>query len=192
MKKIFIICLFICLSFVDAYVYARNISEELFNNVIRLHVIADNDSEEAQRIKLKVRDCVLKKIKSEELSDYAAACEYVEKHRAELEKCVYEVLNEEGVEYAVSIEFEETDFPTKDYDGLSFPKGKYRALRILLGDAEGKNWWCVMYPTLCFSDEVCDNDNASQKLKDEMSTETFAIVAGEAKFKFKILEFFSN
>ncbi len=192
MKQIFIIFLFVCLSFFDAYVYAKNVSEELLNNVIRLHVIADDDSENAQRIKLKVRDAILQKIRSEELLTYNATCEYLEKHSGELAECVYETLKEEGVDYDVLIKFEECEFPTKNYDKLSFPRGRYRALRVLLGAAEGKNWWCVMYPTLCFSNEVCEDTEASEKLKDDVSSETFAIIAGEAKFKFKILEFFAN
>ncbi|MBR3887598.1 MAG: stage II sporulation protein R [Clostridia bacterium] len=192
MKQIFIIFLFVCLSFFDAYVYAQNVSEELFNNVIRLHVIADDDSENSQSVKLKVRDAVLQKIKDEELLTYNATCEYVEKHIGELEECVYETLREVGAEYDVLIKFEECEFPTKNYDNLSFPKGRYRALRILLGDAKGKNWWCVMYPTLCFTNEVCEDSEACKKLRTEVSAETFDIVAGEAKFKFKILEFFAK
>ena len=192
MKQIFIIFLFIFLSFFDAYVYAQNIREELFNNVIRLHIIANDDSKEAQNLKLKVRDEVLQKIKSEELSSYEATCEYVENHKMELEECVYKVLKEENVEYSVLISFEDVEFPTKIYNELSFPKGKYRALRISLGDAKGKNWWCVMYPTLCFSNEVCEDKEASELLKDSVSEDAFAIIAGEAKFKFKILEFFAN
>ena len=192
MKQIFVMFLFICLSFFDAYVYAKNIGEELFNSVIRLHIIADDNSDTAQEIKLKVRDAVLKKIKSEELVSYEAACEYVEKHKQELLDCVYKVLNDANVEYNVSISFEDADFPTKFYDELTFPKGRYRALRILLGDAEGENWWCVMYPALCFSNEVCESTETTRKLKNEISKESFAIVTGEAKFKFKILEFFSN
>lgn len=192
MKKVLIISLFVFLSFFDAYVYAQNISEELFNNVIRLHVIADDDSEEAQRIKLKVRDGVLEKIKSEELYSYEATCEYVKNNINELEKCVYEILSGERAGYSIAIDFEETNFPTKCYENLIFPKGKYEALRIKLGDAKGKNWWCVMYPTLCFTNEVCEDSEACKKLRAEVSAETFAIVAGEAKFKFKILEFFAK
>lgn len=192
MKKVFIIVLFVCLSFFDAFVYAKQVKKELFDNVIRLHVIADDDSKEAQRIKLKVRDSILEKINSEELIGYEETCEYVENHKSELEECVYKVLAEEGVEYSVLMEFSEFEFPTKNYDELTFPKGKYRALKISLGKAKGKNWWCVMYPSLCFSEEVCEDEEASRMLESSVSEETFAIVAGKAKFKFKILEFFSN
>lgn len=123
----------------------------LENNVLRLHVIANSDTDTDQAVKLKVRDAVLREAQrwygSAEGFDEALAA--VCTHLESLENAANDVLRAEGVPYRATAEVCAMYFPTRTYDAGSLPAGKYRTLRISLGATEGKNWWCVVFPALC-------------------------------------------
>lgn len=124
---------------------------ELAGKVIRLHVLANSDSEEDQALKLKVRDAVLAEA-SEALKgtkNQQDARQNLTALLPELEKTAQSAVAANGYDYPVRAELAETSFPTKEYDGFSLPAGEYLALRILIGEAAGKNWWCVVFPPLC-------------------------------------------
>ena len=124
---------------------------ELAGKVIRLHVLANSDSEEDQALKLKVRDAVLAEA-SEALKgtkNQQDARQNLTALLPELEKTAQSAVAANGYDYPVRAELVETSFPTKEYDGFSLPAGEYLALRILIGEAAGKNWWCVVFPPLC-------------------------------------------
>lgn len=192
MKKFILIFLFLILALYDAYSYAGSIQEELASKVIRLHVIANSDNEGDQELKLKVRDAVLAYMKNKNFSNYSLAYESISHSLGEIETIAKNVLRLNHCLDEVKVTLGEFHFPEKDYDMLSFPAGTYTALRITIGKANGKNWWCVMYPTLCFSKDTCDTNEATQKLEKTLSKETFSLIAGNHKFKFKILELFQK
>lgn len=124
---------------------------ELAGKVIRLHVLANSDSEEDQALKLKVRDAVLAEA-SEALKgtkNQQDARQILTALLPELEKTAQSAVAANGYDYPVRAELAETSFPTKEYDSFSLPAGEYLALRILIGEAAGKNWWCVVFPPLC-------------------------------------------
>lgn len=125
--------------------------KELADGVVRLHIIADSDSAEAQRVKLLVRDAVLSESSeffcgSGTKSDLLSS---ISENLAEIELTAEKVLRENGCQYEADCEITEMYFPTRVYEDFTMPPGYYDALRITLGSAEGKNWWCVMYPPLC-------------------------------------------
>ena len=192
MKKVFIILLMIFLSVFDACIYARSIKKDIAENVIRLHIIANDDTTEAQEVKLKIRDEVLKYMEGYKIKNYSDAYIQIEKSKEEFENIARKVLKENGFEYDVFVELGEYEFPTKKYDKLSFPAGKYTAIRICLGEAKGKNWWCVMYPSLCFTEEICEDEKAYKELKRSLNEESFSAITGKIQFKFKILELFGK
>lgn len=134
---------------------ARTIPAEEEPNLIRLHVLANSDSEEDQKLKLKVRDAVLHYLspKLEDIEDGAQARQVILAHKADLIKLAYRIVLENGYYYPVDLEVGVFDFPIKSYGDLVLPAGPYEAVRILIGDAQGANWWCVLYPPLCFIDE---------------------------------------
>ena len=111
---------------------------QLADRVVRLHVLANSDSEEDQALKLQVRDAVL---------DRAEAL--LREHLADFAQVAAAVITAEGYDYPVSVELEDTQFPTREYEGFTLPAGEYLALRVLIGAAEGQNWWCVVFPPLC-------------------------------------------
>ena len=123
----------------------------LAEKVVRLHVLANSDSEEDQALKLRVRDRVLAEteVLLKSSSDREDAAHRLEDALPELERLASEEITESGYDYPVSIRLEETAFPTKTYDGFTLPAGEYLALRVLIGAAEGQNWWCVVFPPLC-------------------------------------------
>ena len=123
-------------------------------DVVRLHVIANSDSQYDQMVKLKVRDAVLAYMapKLKHASNSAEADSVISQNRREIEEVARKVLMLSGVAYPVQVQYGYFDFPVRSYGNSVFPAGKYNAVRVLLGQAEGSNWWCVLFPPLCFID----------------------------------------
>ena len=123
----------------------------LERKMIRLHVIANSDTEEDQELKLQVRDEVLAQATAilEESLDMKSATAQLEKALPDIEETARRKIVAQGYDYAVTAKLERTEFPTKVYDGFSLPSGEYLALRVIIGDGVGQNWWCVVFPPLC-------------------------------------------
>ena len=123
----------------------------LSDKLIRLHVVADSDSEEDQALKLSVRDAILPLVSSllKDSKEITEAKNILEANRTLLQTEAERVIAEKGKAYGAEILLEPYYFPTKQYDGFSLPAGQYYALRIILGEGKGKNWWCVLFPPLC-------------------------------------------
>lgn len=122
-------------------------------SVLRLHVVANSDAERDQRIKLAVRDAVLdyERAAGTASSSFAAESALL-KDGSGLLKAVEAELREQGADYGAQLILGDFDFPDREYGGVLYPAGSYRALRILLGDAKGRNWWCILFPPLCLSE----------------------------------------
>lgn len=123
----------------------------LSQNVLRLHVVANSDSGEDQRVKLKVRDAVLKEAarwteKSDSMEQASAALCV---HLGGIQRAAQRALEENGFSEKASVQVTDMYFPTRDYESFSLPAGKYRTLRVSIGQGKGKNWWCVVFPALC-------------------------------------------
>ena len=127
--------------------------ECLSGKLLRLHVVANSDSDADQALKLEVRDAVLDCAAGylENVSDVRAAEQVLGAHLAELAGAGQAVVREKGYDYAVRASLGASHFPTKTYDGFALPAGDYRALRVTIGAGEGRNWWCVVFPALCVS-----------------------------------------
>lgn len=119
--------------------------------LIRLHIVADDDSEEAQRVKLCVRDALLDRFGGElsALGSQGAALEWLSAHLDAIEAEADAALRAQGAQYTARAVLGELDFPDREYGGEAVPAGRYMALRLELGRAQGRNWWCVIYPTVC-------------------------------------------
>lgn len=164
---------------------------DLANSVLRLHVLAHSDSEADQELKLKVRDRVLEEAEVilPKGASVEEASQIVQKNLSRLAAAGAEVVAEEGYDYPVSAEMRETWFPTKDYDGFSLPAGQYRALRILIGEGEGQNWWCVVFPPLCLGS--ASESVTVTALQAGMDEQQVALLTGDTDgyvIKFKALE----
>ena len=125
--------------------------EEIYDKVVRLHVLANSDSEEDQSVKLAVRDAILEVTVPllQNCQTKEEAVQLLEENRTLLTETAQTVLREEGFDDSVSIEMELEDYPTRTYDSLCFPAGEYISMRVSLGEGEGRNWWCCLFPPLC-------------------------------------------
>ena len=151
LKAVEIILLLVLAVFLASGASAVQTQDELAEKVVRLHVLANSDSEEDQALKLQVRDAVLSRAEYllEAASDRKEAEGILRGQLLEFESVARETIREAGYDYPVSVELMDTEFPTKRYTGFTLPAGEYLALRVLIGEAEGQNWWCVVYPPLC-------------------------------------------
>lgn len=160
-------------------------------SVLRLHVLANSDRAEDQELKLKVRDAVLREAGAilPENASVAQAEQLLGKNLERLAAAGAAVVAREGYNYPVSAGLENTWFPTKEYDDFSLPAGEYRALRIVIGEGGGQNWWCVVFPPLCLAPVT--ETAAETALKAGMTEQQVALLTGESEgyvVKFKALE----
>lgn len=128
-------------------------SDKIYSGVLRLHVIANSDSAEDQSLKLKVRDAVVEYLSQEFQGVGSAdqARQMAVDQIPELKKIAVQVVNEQGCRYPVEVEVGLYDFPAKTYGDLFLPRGEYQAVRVVLGEGKGRNWWCVLFPPLCLA-----------------------------------------
>ena len=200
--KMVIILAFLLLlySSVCAVSYANSISNNIADSVFRLHVIANSDSREDQDLKYIVRDNLLEYMNSicKNCTSKQDAISIVENNKDSFEQIATNTIKEQGYSYPVKINIGNFEFPTKNYGDISLPAGFYDALRVEIGDAKGQNWWCVMFPPLCFVDLTSGvvPEESKDLLEDNLSEEEFALVSKdsgpEIQFKFKLLEIFHN
>ncbi len=165
--------------------------EELRENILRLHILANSDSDKDQMIKLKVRDKLLEASNGlyENLEDKEDAKHITEKNIEFLKSEAEEVVKQCGEDYSVDISVGKAYFSTREYKDFTLPAGEYDAVRVLIGEAKGKNWWCIMFPSLCIP-SASDN-NSLDKAVDEKSAE-IAENAPKYKMEFKTVEIVEN
>lgn len=187
--------------FISAYSYSKSVSHDLCDSVFRLHVLANSDSKQDQDLKYLVRDSLIKYMNDicSNVENKDEAISIANAHLDDFKQIALDTIKSQGYSYNVSVEIGNFDFPTKTYGDISFPSGYYDALRVNIGDAKGQNWWCVMFPPLCFVDVSSGivPDDSKDLINNELnSEEEFALISDDSsfdiKFKFKILEFFNN
>ena len=180
--------------------YAQNISTDIADSVFRLHVIANSDSSEDQNLKYIVRDSLLEYMNEicKNCSSKEEAIKLVEENKNTFKEIALNTIKENGYSYDVNINIGNFEFPTKTYGDISLPAGYYDALRVEIGEAKGQNWWCVMFPPLCFVDITSGvvPEESKEIMHDNLSDEEFALISdnsnSEIQFKFKLLEFFTS
>ena len=163
--------------------------EKLAEEVLRFHVLANSDSEEDQQLKMKVKEAVIAYMKRElpNAESVEETKEWTGSHEKELEEVAGRVISEEGYTYPVKAELTESYFPQKTYGDVTFPAGEYEALRIEIGKAKGHNWWCVLYPNLCFVDatNAVVPKKSKHKLKSVLDEEEYEMVTATSKFNIR-------
>ena len=200
-KKVGFVCagLFVCglMYFYGRATDEQRLQREIDREVIRLHVVANSDSEEDQALKLQVKEEILELLRAQMSEDKTVgmAQQTLRDNLDEIEKTACRCLQDKGYDYEVNAELGTCYFPVKEYGDLTFPAGEYKALKVNIGKSEGKNWWCVMYPTLCFVDSTYQNvpDESKEKLKENLTEEEYdSLLTGgdEVEYGFKIFDFF--
>lgn len=167
---------------------------EVYDTVLRLHVLANSDSEEDQALKLKVRDAVLEVTAPllEDVTDRDGAEAVIRAHMTQIQAAAETVVAKNGSRQTVTVMLDTEDYPTRNYESCAFPAGKYLSLRICLGDAEGQNWWCVLFPPLCLSTATAKDEAEDAFIQVGLSKEQYGIITEtqdtKYKIRFKILE----
>lgn len=181
----------------------NNISENYKEKLIRFHVIANSDTEEDQELKLKVRDEVISYLqpKLENSSSIEESEKIITSEYDNLQSISRKTILDNGYDYDVKVGIEYSNFPTKQYSNVVLPAGEYKALKVVIGEGKGKNWWCVMFPPLCFVDEengVIDK-STDEKLQSILDEDEYNLITTKnkkernaVKFKFKIVEVVKN
>ena len=199
-KKYLIIVLLLIIYFlVYSISYANSTISNLSNNLFRLHVIANSDSEEDQNLKYAVRDNLISYMNTicKNTTSKEDAVKIANNHINDFYMIAKDTAKKNGYNYDIKISIGNYPFPTKTYGDISLPAGYYDALKVKIGEAKGRNWWCVMFPTLCFvdiSNGVIPEDS-KQDLQNNLSQENYNLISAgntEYKFKFKIVELFEN
>lgn len=186
--------------FISELFYVSEISTNLAKNVFRLHIIANSDSDEDQNLKYKVRNDLINYMNSVNSTSNSKeeTIKFVSNHIEDLKKIANQTIKDNGFSYDVNVEVGNFKFPTKIYGDISLPSGNYDALEIKIGKAEGQNWWCVLYPSLCFVDVTSGivPEESKESLKESLSEEEYALISDNESpsinFKFKLVEFFTN
>lgn len=176
----------------------ENIVEDISEKLIRFHVLANSDSNIDQELKLRVKDEVLKYIspmlnESESLEE---SREILKREDSNIIKIAENYIKSQGVDYTVETTLTRENFPVKEYGNIVLPQGEYEAYRILIGEGKGQNWWCVMFPPLCFIDVTkgqVSYDETEKRMKDVLSEEEFKNVnkkENDVNFELKIFDLF--
>lgn len=197
-RILFLICTLIlmagCYSFAINYAEQQTI-EAISAKVLRFHVIAKSDSENDQRRKLLVRDAVGEwmNLKLSNAKNKADCEQIIEEHKDQIKALAEQILAQDGEEETVRVRLADVEFPDKVYGDYEFPAGTYRALQVIIGEGGGHNWWCVLYPNLCFSAEGYDvtGDGAKEELSKVLGPSEYEKILKEHKYKldFKYFKF---
>lgn len=168
------------------------------SKILRFHVLANSDSVEDQAVKEKVRDAVGNYLSPLllDVEDMDETRQIVNAHMEDIVEVSKQTLEENGFSYEVAASVTNTDFPEKSYGTYTFPSGEYEALQIVIGEGKGQNWWCVLYPNMCFKGTVYEvvEEEAGEALKEVLSPWEYADVfcSGKVELRFKFLEYFTK
>ena len=191
--------LFFIYTSICAISYANQVSNDIANSVFRLHVIANSDSDEDQNLKYIVRDKLLEYMNELciNCSTKEEAISIAQNNLNNFKELALQTIREEGFDYSVNVNIGNFEFPTKYYGDISLPAGYYDALKVEIGEAKGQNWWCVMFPPLCFTDVTSGivPEESKEDLENTLTDEEFSIVSDNSldiQVKFKILEFLNS
>ncbi len=157
-------------NFISENKMSDNVSiEDISGKLIRFHVIANSDSEKDQNLKLKVRDKVLEYVQPllKDSKNIEESREILNRENEKVLEIAREVIKENGYDYSVESTLDKENFPVKTYGNITLPQGEYEAYRIIIGTGEGQNWWCVMFPPICFVD-ITKGEVAYEETEEEM------------------------
>ena len=198
LKKLSIATVFLTLAIITSLTLsafsAMADARKIYDNILRLHIIANSDNDEDQQLKLKVRDAVSKLMEQfyTETQSMDEAEIITKEHLFDIQMTAIDIIAENGFSYPVDISLSECYFSTREYDNIVLPAGKYKALKIIIGDGKGKNWWCMIYPSVCVSGSVKNPDRLNEVLSDGSLELTRKDKDAGGKVKFKIVEVFGS
>ncbi len=203
-KKILTVIIVVLLAFGIHFIfYSDDVAKGLEKNLIRLHVVANSDSDEDQALKMNIRDTIVEYMgyKLKDSKNISESKQIVNTNMGNIKGLVNKEIKSYGKNYPVKISFGRYPFPTKTYGDITLPAGNYQAVNISIGNGTGSNWWCVLFPPLCFVDVTHGTvpESVKEELKNVLTDEEYKIVTTTesdkdipVKIKFRIVEFFQS
>lgn len=198
MRKLWILALTVCILFLVIGLLPVHGEAEIYDTVLRLHVLANSDSEEDQALKLSVRDAIL--AVGNGLFDGCESREeaalLLQENLPLFENAAKAAIAEAGFSYPVRLMLGEEEYPTRTYGSICFPEGDYLSLRVIIGEGEGQNWWCVLYPPLCMSAASAGRSNEEAFIAVGLVGDQYRVITETEqptyRIRFKILEVFET
>lgn len=197
---IIVICILLVLP-INNSVKGSVTQEDIAKKIIRFHVVANSDSDKDQQLKLKIRDEILKFIepKLKKSNSLEESRNILKLNNNEMKKIAEEIIKNNNFNYSVKTSLCKDNFPVKEYGNIVLPAGEYEAYKIIIGNGKGKNWWCVMFPPLCFID-ITKGEVSTKETSDEMrrvlTEDEYSIVDNTEEssviLKSKVLEIFNS
>lgn len=197
---IFIICILLVLP-INNIVKGSVTQEDIAKKIIRFHVVANSDSDKDQQLKLKIRDEILKFIepKLKKSNSLDESRNILKSNNNEMKKIAEDIIKNSNFKYSVRTSLSNDNFPVKEYGNIVLPAGEYEAYKIIIGNGKGENWWCVMFPPLCFID-ITKGEVSTKETSDEMrrvlTEDEYSIVDNTEEstviLKSKVLEIFNS
>lgn len=174
---------------------AEHMCDQIKSNVVRLHILANSDSEADQALKIKVRDRLISegRLYLGDCADREAAADEIASRLESIKKSASDEIAAAGYDYPVEVGLEDSFFGTRVYDSVTLPAGEYQALRVVIGSGRGHNWWCVMFPPMCVSaagDVSADPERLEQSLDNDESD--FIENGKKYQVKFKTVEYYET
>lgn len=198
-KKILIVTLVLCTVLLFVGLFPIHGEAQIYDTVVRLHVLANSDSEEDQALKLRVRDAVLEVTSPliRDCSTQEEAKNILDANLDTIQTAAERVLALEGRTERVTVYMDLEEYPTRNYDSFCFPAGSYLSLRICIGEAEGKNWWCCLFPPLCIGSATVSQEEAEDAfISVGLTPSQYKIITESEqpvyKVRFKLLELLQN
>lgn len=195
---IFIFLLSLLFILFCATFYSKELTNNISNKLLRIHVIANSDIEADQELKIKVKNSILNYLKTLNIEDISKnnTIQLLKENKHNIELIAQKTIYENNFNYPVSIEFTKYNSHKKESKNISIPSGIYDSLIIKIGKAAGHNWWSIIYPSLCFTDINSNNfKNETDSLKNILSNEEYNLILNNSSkkiFKFKIIDFIEN
>ena len=169
-----LLLLFLLLTMGNLQKSREALADRIAPSILRFHILANSDSREDQAVKLEVRSFLLDYIQDrlpEHVDSKEAVITWLSENKRNLETAATRFLTKKQMPYSARLSLEQAWFPTRVYDNLVIPCGTYDAARVILGEGNGHNWWCVLYPRFCFLDEVCKEipEKSRRELQDKLN-----------------------
>lgn len=192
MKQLIFSLMAVIIIFTTIISYSTGVHEDLSQNILRLHILANSDSAVDQKLKLAVRDRILSESRKmfADSSSLEESKAILSDKKDVLIEAAEDEIKKHGFSYSVNINTGVYNFPMKTYEKYSLPSGKYEAVRVEIGKATGQNWWCVMFPPLCFVDAASDTKKTDDYLKKALRDDEISLITTEEGFdvRFKIVD----
>ncbi len=198
MRKLWILILTVCLLSLTIGLLPVHGEADIYDTVLRLHVLANSDSEEDQALKLSVRDAILAVGNGvfDECNSREEAEHRLQENLPLFEEAAKKAISDAGFSYPVRFVLGEEEYPTRTYGSICFPSGNYLSLRVIIGEGEGQNWWCVLYPPLCMSAASAGKSDEEAFIAVGLVGDQYRVITETEqptyRIRFKILEVFEE